>query len=52
MIQRLSVLGLFFSILVSAENSTTVTNNALSHKPIITDSDNFAIKMKTIFLNK
>lgn len=52
MIQRFSVQALFFSILVSAENSTPVSNNALSHKPVIMDNDYSAIKIKTIFLNK
>jgi len=50
--QRFSVLGLFFSILILAENSTTVLNNVLQSKPMNIENNHSTFKMKTTLLNK
>ncbi|XP_016659367.1 MATH and LRR domain-containing protein PFE0570w-like [Acyrthosiphon pisum] len=50
--QQFSVLGLFFSILILAENLTTVLNNVLQSKPTNTENNHSTIEMKTTFLNK
>ncbi|XP_022165387.1 uncharacterized protein MAL13P1.304-like [Myzus persicae] len=50
--QQFSVLVLFFSILILAENSTTVLNNVLQSKPMNIQNNHSIIKMKTTFLNK
>jgi len=50
--QQFSVLGLFFSILILAENSTKVLNNVLQSKPMNIENNHSTIEMKTTFLNE
>lgn len=50
--QQFSVLGLFFSILILAENSTTVLNNVFQSKPMNIENNHSTIVTKTTFLNK
>lgn len=48
------VLGLFFSILILAKNSSTavLNNNVLQSKPMTMDNNHSTIKMKKMFSNK
>lgn len=50
--QQFSVLGLFFSILILAKNSTSVLNNVLQNKPMNIEDNHSTLMMKTTFLNK
>jgi len=51
--QLFSVLGLLFSILILAENSTTaVLNNVLQINPMNMENNYSTIKKKTMFLNR
>jgi len=50
--QQFSMLGLLFSILILAENSTTVLNNVLQSNQMNMENNHSTIKTKTMFLNR
>lgn len=50
--QRFSVLGLIFSVFISADNSTSFFSNALKSEPLYMNNNRSTAKMKTVFLNK
>lgn len=50
--QQFSMLGLLFSILILAENSTRVLNNVLQSNQMNMENNHSTIMTKTMFLNR